>query len=212
MMDTKELMRATDEFTALAENYMELSVAGVSMAMGFAAAAHFSIGQLRKYSYHPYIEHPIRVMNLLIRHMKVYPITSELLAAAVLHDVIEDTPVTLHQIRIIFGADVAQLVELTSSVTKDSKENRATRKNIDQSHYATGDYRSQSIKVADSMDNAVDIAVNDPDFAVVFLREKRSLVEALTKADPNLRMVALDLITNLEANTEKNANDVLPSV
>ena len=88
-------------------------------AVDFAQKAHS--GQYRKARKVPYIVHPLGVMEILSR----YTDDEKLLAAAVLHDVIEDTPVTFSDIYENFGSRVAFLVNAVSEQDKkDSWENR----------------------------------------------------------------------------------------
>ena len=66
----------------------------VTKAADFAKSAHESIDQRRKYTNEPYIAHPIAVAGLL-DELNLDP---ETLVAAILHDVVEDTGVTLDEI------------------------------------------------------------------------------------------------------------------
>ena len=77
----------------------------VGRALAFAARAH--TGQLRKGTSIPYIVHPAEVAAICAR------LTSDerAIAAAALHDVVEDTPFTLEDIRAEFGDRVAEIVE-----------------------------------------------------------------------------------------------------
>ena len=87
----------------------------VSEAIVFAVKAHD--GMRRKSSELPYILHPCEAAVI------VGSITAkqEVIAAAVLHDVVEDTPVTMDEIREKFGPRVAELV---ASETEDKREDR----------------------------------------------------------------------------------------
>ena len=76
-----------------------------------AAKAHD--GQLRR-SGEPYISHPLNVAKLLVE----LGMDSQSVAAALLHDVVEDTAVTLDEIKSKFGADVALLVDGVTKLTK----------------------------------------------------------------------------------------------
>lgn len=76
----------------------------VEEAIHFAVEAHK--GAVRKGTDTPYILHPLETMGILA-DMKA---DNNLLIAGVLHDTVEDTSVTLEQIRERFGADVARLV------------------------------------------------------------------------------------------------------
>lgn len=81
-------------------------------AIEFATEAHR--GQLRKVSGIPYIYHPLAVAKILMAH----DCCEEIVVAGVLHDTVEDTPVTLDQIRQSFGERVASLVEGLSEPNK----------------------------------------------------------------------------------------------
>jgi len=82
----------------------------VSDALRFAARAHHR--QTRKDGRTPYITHPTAVMRILSSEIGVTD--PDLLCAAVLHDVLEDTPRTPAQLRAHFGPRVARWVgELT---------------------------------------------------------------------------------------------------
>ena len=61
----------------------------VDRARLFATAAHEAAGNVRKYTFEPYIVHPAEFVEIL----KGVPHTDEMLAAAWLHDVVEDTEV-----------------------------------------------------------------------------------------------------------------------
>lgn len=88
----------------------------VDQAIIFASKAHF--GQKRKGKEVPYIVHPLEAMAI------VASVTSEpeLIAAAVLHDVIEDTKYTYEDLRAKFGKRVADLVETESDEEVEDKD------------------------------------------------------------------------------------------
>jgi (p)ppGpp synthase/HD superfamily hydrolase len=149
----------------------------VLRAAKFAEKAH--AGQTRKYTGEPYISHPRDVAWM------VYAATSddEATAAAWLHDVVEDCGVDPREIAALFGMRVAQLVEMVTDVSRPEDGNRRARKAIDRDHLARADATGQTIKLADLIDNTTSIVERDPDFAKVYLREKRELLEVLTKGD-----------------------------
>ena len=64
----------------------------VEKARVFATAAHAAVGQLRKYTFEPYIVHPAEVFAIV---STVDGATEEMMAAAWLHDTVEDTGVTI---------------------------------------------------------------------------------------------------------------------
>ncbi len=90
----------------------------VREAYEFGAAAHE--GQKRK-SGEPYISHPVAVADLLADlHMD-----AQTIVAAILHDVLEDTPMSKDDIAGKFGADVAEIVDGVSKLDQVQFKNRA---------------------------------------------------------------------------------------
>ena len=83
----------------------------LDQAYELAAKAHD--GQMRR-SGEPYICHPLNVAKLLVE----LGMDSQSIAAALLHDVVEDTAVTLEEIKSKFGPDVALLVDGVTKLTK----------------------------------------------------------------------------------------------
>lgn len=159
-------------------------------ARAFAAYAHESVGQLRRYTALPYIVHPAAVAELV----RTVPHTEEMLAAAWLHDVVEDTPVTLREIEITFGAAVAELVDWLTDVSRPEDGNRATRVALDRAHSAKATPAAQTVKLADVIDNTRSVMRHDPRFARTYLYEKRLLVGVLQGGDRDLRALALSVI------------------
>lgn len=94
----------------------------------------------------PYILHPISVALVIIREMRQKD--AALVAAALLHDVVEDTDYTIEDIRDRFGADVAFLV---GAVTKPDKAQVANFKHILGS--VKGDVRVLLLKLSDRLHN-----------------------------------------------------------
>jgi (p)ppGpp synthase/HD superfamily hydrolase len=153
----------------------------------FATAAHAAVGQLRKYTFEPYIVHPAEVAGLV----KEYGGTPEMIAAAWLHDTVEDTGVTSELIRKEFGDQVADLVGWLTDVSRPDHGNRAQRKAVDRAHTAAAPAEAQTIKLCDLIANTRSIVEHDEKFARVYLAEKRELLEVMTKGDTRLRARAL---------------------
>ena len=159
----------------------------VTRARDFATAAHAAVGQLRKYTFEPYIVHPAEVAAIV----EEYGGTPEMIAAAWLHDVVEDTGVTSELIRAEFGDHVADLVGWLTDVSRPDHGNRAQRKAVDRAHTASAPAAAQTIKLADLICNTRSIVEHDPKFAETYLAEKRQLLEVMTKGDARLRERAL---------------------
>ncbi|GGW44283.1 HD domain-containing protein [Arenibacter certesii] len=152
-------------------------------ALEFARKAHGD--QQRKYKKELYIEHPIRVAEML----KEIPHTPEMISAAYLHDVVEDTEVTLKQINKEFGKKVGKLVEeLTDEFTKDKypELNRPWRKKKETERIANVSSEAQSIKLADIIDNLPSISHNDSGFAKRYIPEMEALVQVLQGGNQKL--------------------------
>ena len=158
----------------------------VERARVFATAAHAAVGQLRKYTFEPYIVHPAEVAGIV----EGAGGTEAMVAAAWLHDTVEDTGVTIETIRAEFGSEVAEIVGWLTDVSRPEQGNRAVRKAIDRAHTAAAPGAAQTVKLADLISNTRSITAHDPEFAKVYLAEKRALLEVMTKADPALMEIA----------------------
>lgn len=167
----------------------------IQKAKLFATVAHAAVGQKRKYSGDDYIVHPIRVAKLVKEHGG----TDEMIAAALLHDVIEDTHVSPAMIAEEFGWVVFKYVLELTDTSKPEDGNRAVRKGIDAQRLGLASKEAQIIKLADLIDNSADIEANDPKFAVVFLKEKANLLDIMTKVHTHpLHTLAVGIVHQME--------------
>ncbi len=168
-------------------------------ALEFARAAHGE--QKRKYKDEYYIEHLIRVADMI----REIPHSPELICAAYLHDILEDTDVPLTRIKQDYGKKVADLVEeLTDEFTKKKypKLNRRWRKKKETERLAKISWDAQSIKLADIIDNLPGIVENDPKFAKRYLPEMEALVDVLEFGEFNLLMKAREVVQKAKENIE----------
>lgn len=161
----------------------------------FSDCAHTEIGQKRKYTNDPYIYHPKNVAYLV----KVAGGNDDMISAAFLHDVLEDVAPVLSKfneeaIEQRFGWKILNLVGWVTDVSKPEDGNREIRKTIDRDHIAQSPAEAQTIKLADLIDNSLTITEYDPGFAMVYLNEKRLLLEVLTKGDKNLWNIANNIL------------------
>ncbi len=154
----------------------------VARARAFATEAHERIDQRRKYTSQPYQEHLKTVAGLVAQVAD----DAEMVAAAWLHDTVEDTPATFGDIEREFGAEVRALVADLTDVSKPSDGNRAVRKAIDRHHTAQASARAKTVKLADIIDNCRDICEHDASFARVYLGEAAALLDVLDEGDPIL--------------------------
>ena len=121
----------------------------IDHAYQLASAAHAT--QFRR-SGEPYICHPISVAQLLVE----LGMDSESVAAALMHDVAEDTPVTIDEIRQKFGSEVALLVDGVTKLTQIKFSNVEDRKaeNLRKMLLAMSqDVRVMIIKLCDRLHN-----------------------------------------------------------
>ncbi len=158
----------------------------IRRAEEFARKAHASIDQRRKYTGVPYIVHPKAVAEMVAQTGA----SAQVISAAWLHDVVEDTPVSLDQLRGEFGDEIAGLVDDLTDVSVPEDGNRAVRVAIDRAHTALADARAKTIKLADIIHNVKDIVEHDPKFSQIFLAEKQRLLEVLREGDPDLFRLA----------------------
>ena len=160
----------------------------INKAKMLAGKAHE--GQFRKYSGMPYIVHPIEVATIVqtVEH------SDEMIAAALLHDIVEDTDYSFEDIAKEVSPEVADLVKGLTDVSSPQDGNRKVRKAIDKDHLAEQNAEVQTIKLADVISNSQDIKANDPKFAKVYIEEMKALLEVLTKGNKTLYAKAKEIV------------------
>lgn len=159
----------------------------VAKAAVFAMEAH--LGQRRKDG-EDYWRHLANVADLV----RWAGLDEEVIAAAWLHDVLEDTPVKYSAISAEFGPRIALLVAEVTDAAKPEDGNRATRVAINRAHLAKASPDGMSLKLADLIDNTKTIVEVDPNFARVYLREKEQLLPYLYKGNTALYNKACDVL------------------
>lgn len=142
----------------------------------FATQAHALVEQKRKYTGEDYIVHPIRVAKIV----EQFGGSDNQIAAAFLHDVVEDTDIDILDVRMEFGNDIGEIVDGLTDVSQPSDGNRKLRKAMDRAHSADASAEAQFVKCADIIDNSADISANDPNFSKVY---KQEMLELLTVMD-----------------------------
>jgi len=142
-------------------------------------------GQVRKYRPRPYILHPARVAarTTLLTH-----VSAEEVAAAWLHDVVEDTSYTSDD---LLGEGIPErsvqiVVELTNPSKQQPDWPRAKRKQMDLDHLRTVSLEAKRIKLIDRTDNLRDIQDAKPDFQSLYVAESLLLVKCLTGVSAEL--------------------------
>ena len=122
----------------------------VLQAAAFAAEKHRS--QRRKdVEASPYINHPIQVAHILVQADIEDPVV---LAAALLHDTIEDTQTTHDEIEIVFGHEIANIV---AECSDDKQLSKLERKQAQIDHAASISFKAKLVKLADKIANVSDI-------------------------------------------------------
>lgn len=171
----------------------------LSKVTDFATKAHGE--QKRKYSGEPYIYHPIAVMQICLQVTDDFYV----LAAALLHDVLEDTATTKEEISAfltdLIGPEIAErtlviVEELTDEYTKASYPhfNRKQRKTLERIRHMRMSNDAKTVKYADIIHNWKDISVNDPDFARVYRHECYDLLKLIPGGSTELYNEAVSLL------------------
>jgi guanosine-3',5'-bis(diphosphate) 3'-pyrophosphohydrolase len=145
-------------------------------AVSFAARAHQ--GHVRKDGRTPYIAHPIRVAMTVA--LEFGCADEEVVAAALLHDVLEDTTRDYDDVHARFGKRVADLV---SDVSKDSRLPEAERERSYDERLKLAPPAARLIKLADVHDNLLDA---DGEESRRRLVEKADRALKLAEGDPEL--------------------------
>lgn len=164
-------------------------------AMAFAREVHAA--QRRKYTNNPYADHLAEVAGIVSTVSAQHPDPQVTAAVAWLHDSVEDQNISEQELIDRFGLVVMSGVMLLSDLEEG---NRAERKAAGRVRLSHAPAWVQDIKVADLISNTSSIVQHDPKFAVVYLEEKRLLLDVLTKANPALVAIArAQTASNLEA-------------
>ncbi len=160
-------------------------------AARFAKQCH--AGQVRKYSGRPYITHPIRVAGRVATH----PLATEpLVAAAFLHDVVEDCDVPLSAIETRFGPTVVSYVDQLTNPTWEDGIPRSERKRRDRDRIATISNECKMVKLIDRIDNLHEIDLTS-DFARLYANESLLLLEVLLGIDGELESELRSIATSM---------------
>jgi len=160
-------------------------------AVAFAGWHH--LGHVRKYTGEPYVNHVFNVARLVSR---VRYRTTDMVVAAILHDVLEDTAASESDVEANFGREVLRLVLALSDERFNEPKvgNRKSRKAETLLRLGQESWDVHTIKLADLIDNSATITQHDPNFARVYMREKAAMLEVLTAGDDDLLERAEDIL------------------
>jgi len=125
-------------------------------ALAFASEKHKN--QKRKGgSAPPYINHPIKVAKVLVENNEEN--NFDLIAAAILHDTIEDTNTNKEELELIFGKEVCKIV---CECTDDKNLKKHERKQYQIDSAAAASLQAKKLKIADKICNMMDIKDDPP--------------------------------------------------
>jgi len=161
---------------SLSETELDHELERVEQAVSDARSSHQ--GQFRK-SGEPYIFHPLLVTHLAARHWMDF----SSVIAALLHDVVEDTPVTLEDVMKKYGEEVAHLVDGLTKVTSDVKSREELKKETYRKTVlvAIDDIRVLCLKFWDRMDNLLTIDALPPHKQSLIADETRTIYVPLAQ-------------------------------
>ena len=165
----------------------------VLRAYAFAEAAHR--GQRRKDD-RAFIAHPVRVARLLAAR----GYDEEVVAAALLHDVVEDTPVTLDDVREHFGARVAELV---GCVNENPDLPLTERKRADREGVRRSPDGARAICAADKVCNVSDLHEAASDSA------EQILARFAGGLDAQVKRFSAELSMLEETDTDRGLRDAM---
>jgi GTP diphosphokinase / guanosine-3',5'-bis(diphosphate) 3'-diphosphatase len=134
----------------------------------------------------PYINHPFAVASALCDEGGVSD--GELLAAALLHDTIEDTATTQEELRKVFGTRIAAIV---AELTDDKSLSKAERKRIQLDNASLVSKDAQQLKIADKLCNLREILSSPPADWPLFRKHQyfdwaKAVVDQVRESTPRL--------------------------
>ncbi len=157
----------TEIFELIEKTHLDVDIEKINLAYELAKESHE--GQLRK-SGEDYIIHPIEVTKILI-NMKM---DTDTIIAGILHDVVEDTMITIADIKYNFGEDAAELVDVVTKLRVLPAGVQKQPENIRKMIVAMAqDVRVVIIKLADRLHNMRTLKYMKPE------KQKRIATETL---------------------------------
>ncbi len=140
----------------------------------------------------PYINHPIKVTSIITQFIP--NASDELMAAAVLHDVVEDSDATIDDIHTLFGATIASIVQ---EVTDDKSLPKAQSKQKQIENAPRLSHNAKLIRISDKIANVRDICgENIPDWdyktKIAYLNWAEEVVMAMGKFHDELEFTFKD--------------------
>lgn len=197
--------RIDDIFTELKKNHKVSNKGNVRKAYEYAAKMHK--GQKRKTG-EPYIMHPLRVAHLVAS----WGFESDVICAALLHDIIEDCPASLEDITDRFDSNIADMVDTVTAIDKEIKNRtNLTKEEIDQlSDKHLQEKMSEKalfIKVADRIDNLCTIDVFPEEKKIAKAKHTREVIIPMLMKEGAYQLIDVleDLCLKIEHPERYNA-------
>jgi (p)ppGpp synthase/HD superfamily hydrolase len=149
----------------------------IEKAKAFAAEMHY--GQLRKFTDVPYIEHPLQTADFLYQMDSTT--SKEDYAAALLHDVIEDTEIPEEAVRTAFGDYITDLV-LELTIDEEEKKEKGKKAYLAEKLNEMSE-KAFNIKIADRLSNVIgllDIRI-EKSFVDWYIKETEYILNDLNR-------------------------------
>lgn len=175
MTEIAELL-VTHHGGSLSDSELDRGIKMLHSAFELAKTSHAE--QQRK-SGEPYLFHPLRVAHLAARNWMGF----SSIIAALLHDVVEDTPVTIEEVEEVFGCEVALLVKGLTKVEDAELSREALKKETYRNHIlvAIEDIRVLCLKLWDRVDNLRTIDALKPTKQALIADETRKVYIPLAR-------------------------------
>jgi len=173
-MDQQHLDRLCGLKDTVAKNHHDSNPSMIEQAFFFSMNAHHN---QKRESGEPYFIHPLAVAEMVAEN----GLDDTLVAAALMHDVIEDTKVDSAQIRLKFGKDIYSIIDGLTKLDKAafrSRQEHSTASTIKTIRAASHDIRVMALKLFDKLHNMRTIGHLAPD------KQKRIAADCLTVYTP----------------------------
>ncbi|WP_339044186.1 sodium:solute symporter family protein [Cardinium endosymbiont of Tipula unca] len=153
--ETPESLAQEKELVTLLTTATTLTKEVVEKTITFIKNAH---GLVKRKSGEPYYTHPMAVAKILLEATK----DPETILAGLLHDVVEDTPVTLNQIQVMYGPQVAYIVDMVTHYNTNGYRWKLDEDQNRSMLYQCKDIRVVYVKLADRLHNTQTLCFRKP--------------------------------------------------
>jgi guanosine-3',5'-bis(diphosphate) 3'-pyrophosphohydrolase len=154
-------------------------VAKIASAVQFATAYH---GDQRRKTGVPYLEHLLEAVQILVEGAGVS--SPDVLVAAVLHDVVEDTSATLADVRAAFGPRVAELVGWVTIPASEHGEDSSAAREAYLRRLRDAPRDAVLVKLADRMSNVQTLRNLPPDRQRAYYAQTVTYIVPLAAGEP----------------------------